>query len=180
MTDEEFEQLKMQVEEAAEACYTSSRTYREKKAERERHYAEIVAEECQSEKEALRVADRHYDELVDRLKTERDRRNLEAALADPNHLPPGTKIDIYSRTYWASAALHYTGKGVIEIWTEESLRSGRLPSYRVPSVGSRVVRKLKKDGKPSTDFIPFGGHREDSETLPYGCYLEGEKPKNAR
>jgi hypothetical protein len=32
----------------------------------------------------------------------------------------------------------------------------------------------------STDFIPFGGHREDSETLPYGCYLEGEKPKNAR
>ena len=142
--------------------------------ERLAHYQAIVDKEVEGEQEAYNAAIAAACKAEYTYTAERDRLALQAATNVTGPYNIGTKMVEWScRPYYRSSRATPTGRvGIVEVWTKDSRQSERLIVYRLPSVGSKVVRILKKDGSPGVGFVNF----RSLQTPPSGWYPEGVNP----
>jgi hypothetical protein len=99
----------------------------------------------------------------------------EAKAGDGAPYPIGTVMcewDLEGSSWDRKRKFVPTGKrGVVEVWTRESVVSAALGRYSWPDPGTFIIRIFKKDGKPGTAFVKLGSWRAD------GWHPEGKAPK---
>lgn len=115
--------------------------------------------------ESRRAEDQRLHAEVLAAEQARDAAAIELAESDPNALAAGTTVFRWTRGYYKAAWKLEGGKGVVEIWTKDSVRSENM-RHHLPNAGARVVRPIKKDGTPSKNIERFGGHGD--KWLPAG------------
>ena len=89
---------------------------------------------------------------------------------------PGQVLCKWHHERWTDSWSDTKERGIVEVFTRESMLPVNTSSYSRPSIGSLVLRLLKADGTPSRKVLTshYGGD------FGVGWLPEGQKPKNAR
>lgn len=121
------------------------------KATIEAEAAPIFAERINAAQKALAAATQAYE----------DTKIAEAQAGVDAKYPIGTKMAKWRRKYRYSYGsdnpwTEQTGDfGIVEVITRESQHPANFADYSRASLGSIVIRKLKKDGTPSAQYVKF-------------------------
>lgn len=74
----------------------------------------------------------------------------QAAIHEPREVPVGTRMEEWARKKYGDNEEPTGRKGILEIITAESVHPGNKSNV---DRGRVVIRLLKKDGKPSRDYV---------------------------
>lgn len=125
-----------------------------------------------------------FDKATDRLNAAINKYDAEQAVLDAEAACAASGDDRIGRIYveWVprykfSRELKLSGKrGICEVFTAE-MRATSANQNRHPEPGKLIVRHLKKNGDRAKTFDAFcHSFCSDSDTPPFGWYLEGEIP----
>lgn len=141
-------------DEARSAFYRASVTVSEIK-ERRRSFLRQRQDAAIAETEAIfgkELADAQSEET--RLRREKEEAEEREAIAAPRDVPIGAQVEEWKPKRlgpWRTGPKEPTGrKGILEVITADSQHPGNKTNARR---GDVVVRLLKKDGKPSRNYI---------------------------
>lgn len=119
-----------------------------------------------------------YRAMLDAKDQLRDGKDRIARIGEGGFAKPGERFVEWNRR-WPSSPLTKTGRvGIVECVTKDSRFSERLSNWRAPSIGSFIIRFLKKDGTPSANFI--AGTTGSKTGAPWGWHPEGVDPNQAK
>lgn len=142
-----------------------------KRARRRAELMDILEDTLKAEfGDAMAAATRAKDRIfVERVLFDNEQAKIVAA-----HLKP-RRFRYYRSHHWSQPLSPTDIYGVEEIITADSEHPGNVSSYKLASVGDRVIRILKSDGTPSKKYVPFDG---DRIPLDWRLVEESESPES--
>lgn len=123
---------------------------------------------------------RQLTELVNKSRTDMEAERIEASSKGNDHYKVGQTLWRWEHRNWPVNEWRDTGKrGIVEVFTRDSVMPLGTSQYSKPSIGAIVLRLLKKDGTPSSriETTTWGGTFHG--WLPEGTLPKSANPKKA-